>query len=101
MLMEIATHLQETGAHVGVGHVPGEQNLWADQLANLDFTGFDMTRRIFPEEWHKDFRVHWDLLRTARRWGWTVRKKERKAVLTSASWGGPIPPSHTGAAPSG
>ena len=47
ILMEIASLMLASDSYMAISHVPRERNTWADDLANLDITGFDPAKR-----WH-------------------------------------------------
>ena len=46
ILMALIWEAHVKGAELGAIHKKREYNKWADQLANQDFSGFDMEKRI-------------------------------------------------------
>ena len=90
ILMEIAATMLATESHMSIGHVPRERNIWADDLANLIFDGFDPDKRWDPIEELQDSLVLNDVLAYGRQLGFHLPRKEReerqrKARLASAS----------------
>ena len=46
ILMELVTLTELSETCIAPSHVKREGNIWADQLSNLDSTGFDVSRRL-------------------------------------------------------
>ena len=96
ILMELAAIMLETEAHMSIGHVPRERNIWADDLANLIIEGFDPAKRWDPIKELEQTIVLNDLLIYGRQLGRHLSKKEReehrkgKARLAPASLGKPF-----------
>ena len=91
ILMELAAIMIETEAHMSISHVPRERNIWADDLANLETSGFDPAKRWHPIAELGETIVLNDLLIYGRQLGFHLSKKEReefkrgRAILAPAS----------------
>ena len=80
ILMAMASILLATGAYVELAHHPRERNAWADDLANLDTSGFNPQRRHRPfaanmRNEHSDFLA--ELLAKGRQLGLHDGKRAR------------------------
>ena len=98
--MELSSILLETEAHMTIRHTPRERNTWADDLANMQFAGFDPAKRWDPLAELERSNVLADLLRYGRQLGLHLPKKQqqkRKADLVPAGLARPAPgrPQHT------
>lgn len=82
LLMEMATILLDTEAHMMVTHTPRERNVWADDLANLNFAGFDPEKRWDPILEPGRTNILHDLLQNGMQPG-THLSKEEQATLHS------------------
>ena len=78
ILMELAAIMLETEAHMSIGHVPRERNIWADDLANLIIEGFDPAKRWDPIQELGTTIVLDALLIYGRQLGFHLSKKERE-----------------------
>ena len=79
ILMEIASIMLASDSYMAISHVPRERNTWADDLANLDISGFDPAKRWHPLEEPKDNIVLSDLFFYGGHMGFHLTKKQRKA----------------------
>ncbi len=98
--MELSSILLETEAHMTIRHTPRERNTWADDLANMQFAGFDPAKRWDPLAELERSNVLTALLRYGRQLGLHLPKKQqqkRKADLVPAGLIRPAPgrPQHT------
>ena len=94
LLMELSSILLETEAHMTIRHTPRERNTWADDLANMQFAGFDPAKRWDPLAELERSNVLADLLRYGRQLGLHLPKKQqqkRKADLVPAGLARPAP----------
>ena len=80
ILMEMAAILLETDAHMTVSHQPRERNVWADDLANFNFAGFDPEKRWDPIEELGNTILLDDILRHGRELGLHLPKSAQTAL---------------------
>ena len=78
--MTMSNILIGTGAYVEITHHYRETNIWADDPANLDTTGFDPSKRYRPFLEHTDnkhLRLLRELLTAGRQLGLHDNKRKR------------------------
>ena len=78
LLMETAAIMLKTESHMSIGHEPRERNIWADQLANLIYDGFDQAKRWDPIAELEDTLVLGDVLTYGRQLGLHLSRPQRE-----------------------